>query len=1127
MKKLTYLIAITAIGACALTTMAIPGSHDSTVLRQPNNETRSTDEPLVPEKVRDLKIAWDMNRSGFDISFTAPVQGSYFDWSSWSEVYGVLTTITKIDVSLNNGYNAAATLLHTFENPAPGEKLSYFEDTLERGRSYDFVVTVYANGEQSEGANMYAILAGGVPALPTDLKLTTTEGAVPVTLTFTAPSYYSDGITPLDNITKGELWTKGGWYDDPALITTITDITPGHKVEYTINDQSLEGEQNWLLTLFSEDGPSEKIPVNFFIGTDTPGKVTSLVAEETGEGVVNLSWGIPETGSRGGYFNPSELKYDVKVYTPGSSWGDDCETVATDLAETAYTYTISGNEPKKLRFSVTPHTAAGQGTETKGDYMVIGPALTLPFTETFDAKVSADSYTYDHLWGTSTTCGESNPPEWNVSEYCYDGNTRVQPPGGSGALAHLNTYGTTPVSDFMLTSTRIAVGGAGTLDFSYNYYVSAPPSGGTSMSAAISFDNKPEFETVHSVIFEECETKGWQTAAMTGIQVPAGASTAQIRITARNSKEAVALAIDDIKLRAGEALPDVYPASVSDFNAALNSDGSAIDITMTAPTMTHPSLGDKNNQPLTMISRISLQRQIGYGIGYEEIHEFLSPLPGSQLSFSDTDVARGGEYSYKAVVYVGSNCDYGNYLDNPVTVGQIPGEVSDFTVSSTRGAAPVVLRFRLPAADYKGESLRSITGVMITRYNSETFVWDEVAHLTENLVPGEYASWTDTGVRSGEVYEYRVVCEGTAGNSYGVSQNVYVGADTPEEPRNLKAVLGDDGLVHLTWEAPVKGLNNGYIDTDHLVYIVQRGNCYSDYDAELLKSDVTTTSFTDPTTFGDEEIVKYFVKAVSGQMTGYSAMSNTLLVGNPNELPFTENFNKLVGENIQPVNASWTIESSESAPNWAFAEMAYFLLEGQVAPVDRDGGLAYSFYGPYSTLNRHDYLISGNMDVSGIERPGLGYHVYGVPGYDTALGVEVSFDGGAFQPLINHDFKNDISELGWQKVEIPVDVPAGARKMRLRFVARKGDYSCSVAIDNVHVAREFDGSGISSTPLCGVMVGTSGGRIVVCGLGNGEPVAITDLGGRMMYTGKGDCSVSLDSGVYLVTLRGRTVKIRN
>ena len=59
------------------------------------------------------------------------------------------------------------------------------------------------------------------------------------------------------------------------------------------------------------------------------------------------------------------------------------------------------------------------------------------------------------------------------------------------------------------------------------------------------------------------------------------------------------------------------------------------------------------------------------------------------------------------------------------------------------------------------------------------------------------------------------------------------------------------------------------------------------------------------------------------------------------------------------------------------------------------------------------------------------------------------------------------------------------------------------------------------------MVGTSGGRIVVCGLGNGEPVVITDLGGRMMYTGKGDCSVSLDSGVYLVTLRGRTVKIRN
>lgn len=1127
MKKLTYIFAATAIGAFALTGMAISGNSGTPAQRQQKSVTRSTDEPLVPKEVADLSITWNMNRGGFDISFTAPTEGAYYDWDEWEEVSGPLESISKIEVSIDNGHNTNTYLLHTFTNPAPGEKLSYFEDGLQRGQSFNFVVTVYANGEHSEGAKVTGILAGGVPATPSDIKLTTNQGSLPVLLTFTAPSVYSDGITPLEKITKAELWTKGGWFDDPVLISTINDINPGRKVEYTIDDSTLDGEIKWTLVVYSEDGPSANAPVNFYIGIDTPGAVTDLIINEETEGTVKLTWGEPSTGTRGGYFDNSELKYDIKVYTPSSSWGDDCETVATDLAETSYTYVLAGNEPKKVRFSVTPHTSAGQGKETYGAYMVIGPSLTLPFTETFDTKKSEYTYTYDHLWGTSTTSGESNPPEWNISEYCYDGNTRVLPPSGSGGLAHLNTYSSTPESDFMLTSSKIDINGQGTLNLSYSYYVPFEFPGATSMSAAISFDNGATFQTVHSVLFAECEAKGWQTGQKEGIVVPSGANTAVIRITAHNSKEAVAMTVDDIKLRGGEAIPDVYPASVSDFKAALNDESTAIDISMIAPTLTHPSLGDKNNEPLTMISRISLQRQIGYATDYEEIHEFLSPAPGEKLVYSDTDLAEGGEYSYRAVVYVGNHCDYGNYLDKPVTVGQIPGDVTQLEVSSTRGAAPVIIRFLLPSVDSDGKQLLSIKAVSITRYNNETFVWEEISRLEENLVPGEFVNCSDANVKVGEIYEYRVICEGSAGNSYGVSQSVYVGPDIPETPSNLVATLGENGLVHLTWEAPVKGMNNGYIDTEHLSYIVQRGNGYSDYDAEFLKSGVTTTSFTDPTTFGDEEVVKYFVKAVSGQMEGYSAVSNELLVGDPVELPYYEPFNRMVGESIQPVHGSWTMGSTETAVNWAFAEMAYFLMEGQIMPVDNDGGLAYSFYGPYSSLNREDYLVSGNMNVTGIERPGLTYYLYGVPGYDTGLGVEVSFDGGEFTPVNNHDFNEDFSEPGWVKVEIPVDVPAGARNMRVRFVAKKGDYSCSVAIDNVRVDREFNGSGVKSTPLGGVMVFTAGGRVVVAGLENGEPVVITDLGGRARYSGEGDCSVSLEPGIYMVTLRNRTMKFRN
>lgn len=1131
MRKLTYIITAVTVGAATLGALAVTGSLGNAQATAKAKTakaaatTRGVNDELIPDEVTNLKAEWDMSANGMVISFTAPTTGYSFDYTTWDDISGPLTSIRSIEVALWNGYNTPATELKSFANPAPGEELSYVETGLERGKTYTFIVTVYANDESSEGAMTEAVLAGGVPALPSDLDVNTAEGKMPFTLSFTAPATYSDGITPLESIAKGEIWTQGGWYDSPVLVADLGDITPGNRVEYEINDPKLSGEQKWALMLYSQDGPSEKLPFNFYVGTDTPGMVSDLKAVETEPGKVLLSWGEPTKGSRGGYFNRSELKYDVKVLTPGN-WGDDAITVSSAQTEKEYLYTLEGTDPKQVRFSVTAATGAGYGTENQTGYMVVGPALTLPFTEGFDTKASEYEYTYDHLWGTSTTCSESYPPKWRISEYCYDGSTKVTPANGSGALIYLSPYSSTPISDFILTSSKISVSDAAALNLSYRYYVPAGNTGGTSVSASVSFDNGATFSPLNSVLFADCTEKGWQTAEVSDIPVPAGASAALLRLSARNSKEACVIALDDIRLRAVEALPDVYPASVSDFTATLNSDATAINVSLTAPTLTHPSLGDVNSQPLTAISRIVLLRQVGYANPYEQVCEFLSPAPGASLTYSDTDIATPGEYYYKAIVYVGERCDYGNYIDNPIMIGQIPADITDLTLTTARGAAPVTVRFRLPSTDWKGEPLHEIPGVMISRYNTDTFVWDNLCHLTDNLVPGEYVEWNDANVTLGEIYEYRVVCEGTAGNAYGTNGSVYVGADAPEEPTDLVATIDAEGLVHLSWNAPTRGMNNGYIDAEHLTYVIQRGNGYSDYNAELLQSGVTETTWTDPTGWGDEEIVKYFVKAVSGQMAGYSAISNTLLVGDPTTLPFNEPFNKVVGEEIQPVYSTWTIESTETSSVWAFAELAYFMMEGQIRPVDNDGGLAYAFYGPYNTLTREDYLLSGNMDVRGISRPGLSFNFYAVPGYDSSLRVEVSIDGDDFEPVYDINFDGGCTEMGWQKVSMPLDLPDGSTKIRLRFVAGKGAYSCSVAVDNVSVTREYDDSGVKVEKLDGVMVWGGNGCLTVAGLNASEAVTVSDLGGCVRYNGHGDCRLPLEPGLYLVTLRNKTLKVR-
>ncbi len=1133
MKKLTYFLASAAVVAGVLTPLAAglsPSDNPtgeaqkaSKPLTLKKSVTRS-DEPLEPEKVSGLSAVWKPAENGFQISFTAPTRGSYFDWDEYDYISGDLTEITRIEVAIFNGYGQDMTLLKTFENPAPGQNLSYLETGVERGGSYNFAVTVFANGEESDNAYTGNVLAGVVPALPTDIHYTSEQGAMPFVLHFTAPTLCSDNETPLDQIVKGELWTKGqGWYSDPELKYTLPAMIPGEEVEFVINDPSLTGSQEWTLTLYSQDGPSEKAEAPFYIGTDTPGAVQNLKAIENADGTITISWDAPISGSRGGWFDASQLRYDISLLTPGS-YGDNREDLATNITETSYLYTPTFTDPTNLRFGIYPRTDAGFGKEAFTPYMILGPELSLPFSESFDTQVDDWNYGYDHLWATSTTCTDSYPPSWRVAGYCYLGNTKVYPPAEEGGLVYVNPYTYTQESDFMLTSPKISVEPNTGLSFSYKFYAPGIAAGTTSVAAEISFDGA-NFLPLHKARYNDYPQEGW-TIGEAEINVPSDATSATLRIIAHNSPEAIAVIIDDIRLRAGDAIPDVYPASVSDFTAALLPDFSGVEVKLTAPTMTHPSLGDVNNEPLTMISRISLQRQIGYA-GYTEIHEFTNPTPGEALTFVDTDIEQGGEYYYKALVYVGDRCDYGNYTDQPLTLGQIPAEVTELTMTSNRGQAPVTISFRLPATDWQGEPLQKLNAVNITWYNTDSFEWELVGVLTENLQPGEMASWTDTRVQPGESYEYRIQCVGTAGTSYGVSDYVYVGMDEPERPLNFVATVDEDGFVHLTWEAPKAGNNHGYIDTEHLTYTVQRGNAYSDYNAELLMSDIHETSFMDPTTFGDEEVVKYFVKATSGPFTGYSAISNLVVVGDPSELPYEEKFNTPVGNEIQPNHTSWLTSSTEPASDWSFAEMAYFVMEGQVVPVDKDGGLAYCFYGPYSTLNREDYLTSGNINVEGLTTtPGLIYNFYPVYGYNTALRVEVSFDGGEFTEVNYHDYENLELE-GWQQVSLPIEVPAGAKKMQLRFTAIKGDTSCSVAIDNVSVVPDFATIGVSMTPIDGVMVASIGGELTIRGLKADEEVNIYDLKGQTIYRGKGDCTLPLPSDIYLVNLRNQTLKLKH
>lgn len=409
-KSLSY--ALAGVLACgAVSAMALDSGQ--TAQQVPVATASAEEYPLQPDDVSDLKIQWNILEGGFDISFTAPTRGSYYDYDNWSNVEGDLTSIEKIEVYRDLGYFETPVLLHTFENPGLGEKLSYRETSLEKGKTYDFKVKVFANGETSDGMSCYEVLAGAVPARVSDVTVTTDKGQMPVTIGFTAPATYKGTDIPLPSLTKIVLTAPGESYWDPdVVLETVTDIAPGESRSLTVNKEGITGVTTWKFVAYNEDGASDYTDVKIFIGEDTPGAVRNFKAVEQEDGNMLLTWEAPTTGTNNGYFDASDLKYTVMQKTPGaSSWSENTTVLAQDIAECSYLYECTADEPTKLRFAVKAASAAGAGAETSSGYLIVGPALDFPFSEGFN-NVSGYSASPEHLWGTATDCPGSYPPEW-------------------------------------------------------------------------------------------------------------------------------------------------------------------------------------------------------------------------------------------------------------------------------------------------------------------------------------------------------------------------------------------------------------------------------------------------------------------------------------------------------------------------------------------------------------------------------------------------------------------------------------------------------------------------------------------------------------------------------------------
>ncbi|MDE6333573.1 MAG: fibronectin type III domain-containing protein, partial [Muribaculaceae bacterium] len=558
---------------------------------------------------------------------------------------------------------------------------------------------------------------------------------------------------------------------------------------------------------------------------------------------------------------------------------------AENITECSYLYDATTlTEPAQFIFSVKAVTPKGSSGSTTAPAIIAGPASPIPFTETFNIN----DREADKLW--SFYCPDYAYMSGSVTEYIYAGGTQTYAVGGVGGMFCVGFYSSHSGYKAYYTSAKINVEDQEALTLSFQLLHILKSTGAA--DAQIAFDGG-EFTSVVRGDMTGCESTEWVKYS-DNVDVPAGAKTAILRFVLEAGTSPDYLAIDEISLRAAGAPVTPYPASASDLAAVYDFEANHVKVTFKAPTLSHHSLGEVNDEPLEYITKIDLFRQIGYG-DYTLVKTFdettePKAAPGAEFEYIDTDLTTGGEYYYKVVVYVDDNCDFGQFLDKPVKVGQRPAEISDLTATSNKGSAPVVLKFTAPTLDEDGNDLRAINSIVISRkLNSEySYSSSNIIGVLTDVTPGDECEFIDNDVQDNYYYDYKAVVTGTGGDNYGRQTSIFVGIDQPNVPTDVTATANDDNTVTVSWTAPTTGINNGYIDVENLTYIVLLGSPASDYDAVELERDIKTTTYTYKAEPGDERAVRFFVKAVNDNREGYAGISNTLVIGDPAKLPYQE-----------------------------------------------------------------------------------------------------------------------------------------------------------------------------------------------------------------------------------------------
>ncbi len=275
------------------------------------------------------------------------------------------------------------------------------------------------------------------------------------------------------------------------------------------------------------------------------------------------------------------------------------------------------------------------------------------------------------------------------------------------------------------------------------------------------------------------------------------------------------------------------------------------------------------------------------------------------------------------------------FLDNQAP-DLAPAATGDLAFTFDGGDTNGNITFTVPTTTYGGSPLNG---------NVRMSVWldgEEIASYV-SVAPGSRQTFNQQ-VSNNNHYVY-VLFENEGGFSPVNSLYTFAGYDTPLPVGNLTLSV-EDGVSHLTWDAPAAGVNNGYLENVTYNVVRMPGNVLvADHQSACEFSETLPTKM---------ERYYYIVTPFNGDgKSGEAMQSNGVLAGSAFEAPYFDDFSDASLRDLWTViNANNDASDWGSVYTWTFNEY---------------NGCWGIYTGPYNMGDDQDaaddYLVSPGINI--------------------------------------------------------------------------------------------------------------------------------------------------------------------